>query len=150
VTPDTFEAVFATRPTHPYDFHLRLLAVQSFRELPQADSLTIANKRIANILRQAGVSNPGRLEAHLLREPAERQLANKLIEAAGWISPLISRGDYTAALKELAGLRDSIDTFFDKVLVMCDDEALRNNRLALLGNLSSLFQKIADISRLQN
>lgn len=150
VTPDTFEAVLATRPTRPYDFHLRLEAVQSFRDLPQADSLTIANKRIANILRQAGVSNPGRLKAHLLREPAEKQLAGKLIESAGWISPLISRGDYTAALKELAGLRDCVDTFFDNVLVMCDDEALRNNRLALLGNLSSLFQKIADISRLQN
>ncbi|HLD13603.1 MAG TPA: DALR anticodon-binding domain-containing protein, partial [Burkholderiales bacterium] len=86
----------------------------------------------------------------LLREEAEKNLAKQVADAAASVGPLFAAGDYGAALKRLAGLRPAVDAFFDKVMVMAEDTAVRNNRLALLNNLSELFLGAADISRLQN
>lgn len=148
ISTDSFEAVLACEPTRPLDFHYRLLAVQAFRRLAEAESLSAANKRINNILKQAGSVN-GSLQAGLLQDPAEQQLAADLESLRARVEPLLAANQYEEALTTLAGLRDSVDAFFDNVMVMCDDESLRNNRLALLASLRALFSRTADISRLQ-
>lgn len=148
VAADTFEAVLACQPTRPLDFHRRLLAVQAFRRLPEAASLAAANKRISNILKQA--DDPGRdFNATALADASEKSLAQQLTAVRAEVEPLLAGHQYEAALTRLAGLRDSVDAFFDNVMVMCEDTDLRNNRIALLAGLSAQFRRIADISRLQ-
>jgi glycyl-tRNA synthetase beta chain len=149
-TPDLFEAVVALRPTRPLDFDRRLRAVAAFRELPEAESLAAANKRVRNILRQAEAEQPSEPDLELLTEPAERDLAEQLASHAAAVEPDLAMGDYQAALGELAGLRPAVDRFFDEVMVMADDPAVRANRLALLGQMSTLFLRVADLSRLQS
>lgn len=148
VSHDVFEAVLARRPTRPLDFQRRLLAVQSFRKLPEAESLAAANKRIRNILKQVDVVN-GSLNKDILQAPAERELAMAIETLRERIEPLLADNEYEQALTSLAGLRDSVDAFFDNVMVLCEDENLKRNRIALLADLSDLFQRTADISRLQ-
>jgi len=150
ITVDTFEAVLSRRPTRPLDFHQRITAVEAFRKLPEAASLAAANKRIGNILRQADGKISASVNNKLLKETAERQLARELDRVRRKVTPLLDKNDYGTALAELAGLKQKIDTFFDEVLVMCDDAALKKNRLALLNSLHQLFLRTADISRLQN
>ena len=145
---ETFEAVVVRRPPTLIDFESRLKAVQQFIELDAASSLAAANKRIANILRQAEVSGSSAVKKKLLSDDAELELWQALTKVRERVEPLLTRRDYTAALTELAGLRDAIDRFFDDVMVMVDDDATRGNRLALLAELRALFLEIADISRL--
>jgi glycyl-tRNA synthetase beta chain len=148
VGPETFEAVYARRPLRPHDFDLRILAVTAFSELPEAKSLSAANKRIRNILKQATVDNQQKLVGSLLREPAEQTLAARLNELSTQVAPLFTEYRYGDALKALATLKNPVDTFFDQVMVMSDDADLRNNRLVLLNKLNELFLKVADISQL--
>ncbi|MEX2516165.1 MAG: DALR anticodon-binding domain-containing protein, partial [Gammaproteobacteria bacterium] len=138
-------------PTRPFDFHQRLLAVEAFRQLPEATSLAAANKRISNILKQADnvAANAG-MDETILQDSAEKQLAKELATLQLKVEPLLANNQYTEALTLLAGLRDSVDAFFESVMVMCEDENLRNNRIALLASLRDLFRRIADISRLQD
>jgi glycyl-tRNA synthetase beta chain len=150
ISADNFEAVLMRKPVQPYDFHRRLNAVVQFRKLPEAESLAAANKRISNILKQAGNQDNNDFSVDLLQEDAEQKLATALDSVKEKVNPLLDSSEYELALSELAGLRDDVDTFFDDVMVMCDDEAVKNNRLALLNQLSNLFLKTADISRLQN
>jgi glycyl-tRNA synthetase beta chain len=150
VAPDTFEAVLAQRPTRPTDFDARLRAVTAFRQLPEAESLAAANKRISNILRKAEEAIPATVDTGLLQEDAERSLNAQVEAMAKTVAPLYAARDYEAALKQLAGLREVVDSFFDKVMVMADDAAVRGNRLALLKRLSGLFLEVADLSVLQN
>ena len=145
---ETFDAVLARQPASLVDFERRLQAVQAFIELDAAASLAAANKRIANILRQAGDDAGDDVKEKLLAEPAEESLFKALGSASDKVQPLLAEHRYTEALSELAGLRDAVDTFFDDVMVMADDKALRGNRLALLGQLRALFLDVADISRL--
>ena len=147
--PDEFEAVLECRPTRLLDFDRRLRAVAEFRQLPAAESLTAANKRIGNILRRAEESPPSQVDLGLLQEDAEINLARCLGEVAAEVAPLLDAGFYGEALNRLAGLREPVDKFFDQVMVMTDYSTLRRNRLALLQNLSSLFLRVADFSRLQ-
>ena len=147
VSPAVFDAVQACRPAQPHDFNLRVLAVGEFLRLPEADSLVTANKRISNILKQAQYTSESIVDEALLLEKTERDLY-KQMHASGVVEHGAS-GDYIARLTALAGLRDYVDAFFDEVMVMCDDVALRNNRLALLNELRQLFLATADISRLQ-
>lgn len=147
VSPAVFDAVQACRPAQPLDFNLRVLAVGEFLRLPEADSLVAANKRIGNILKQAQYSAASPIDEALLVEKTERDLHNQMRASAA-----IQRGasgDYVARLTALAGLKDYVDAFFDEVMVMCEDDALRNNRLALLSELRQSFLAVADISRLQ-
>lgn len=144
---DEYEAVLAIHPTAPLDFMLRMHAVRTFRQLPAADSLSAANKRINNILKKTAQSLP--TEIGPLLEPAEKNLLAAAKAASTDISPLLDRQNYAQALSRLAHLKDSVDAFFDDVMVNTEDPALRNSRLALLSMLSNLFMKIADISRLQ-
>ena len=147
VSPAVFDAVQACRPTRPHDFNLRVLAVGEFLQLPEADSLVTANKRIRNILRQADYSGDTGADETLLVEKTEKDLY-KQMHACGTVEH-VGRGDYGAVLSALAGLRDQVDAFFDEVMVLCDDMKLRNNRLALLSELRKLFLTSADVSRLQ-
>jgi glycyl-tRNA synthetase beta chain len=145
---ETFDAVMVRQPSSLLDFDRRLAAVQTFARLEQAESLAAANKRIANILRKAGDPAGLSIKKKLLQDDAELALFSALKSAQQKVEPLFALRRYAAALNELADLRDPVDRFFDEVLVMTDDEALRNNRLALLGELRALFLDVADISRL--
>lgn len=144
-----FEAVLARQPRRPLDFDQRMRAVRAFRALPEADSLAAANKRIRNILRKSDTAIPASYDATLLQEPAEKALAVALQDLDRQTRPLFEQRDYTNALCQLAALQAPVDTFFDDVMVMADDVALRDNRLALLQSLSELFLQVADISLLQ-
>ncbi|MGB5425830.1 MAG: glycine--tRNA ligase subunit beta [Gammaproteobacteria bacterium] len=144
-----FEAVLARQPRRPLDFDQRMRAVRAFRALPEADNLTAANKRIRNILRKSDTAIPASYDATLLLEPAEKALSVALQDLDGQTRPLFEQRDYTNALCQLAALQAPVDTFFDDVMVMADDVALRDNRLALLQSLSELFLQVADISLLQ-
>ena len=148
LTPELFESVRVRRPPSLLDFDQRLRAVAAFVELEPAATLAAANKRIANILRQADYDGGAAIDATLLSESAEKALHTALQAADRDIRPLLQRRDYTAALARLAGLRDAVDRFFDAVMVMTDDDELRRNRLALLSELRGLFLEVADISRL--
>lgn len=151
INADVFAAVLARQPTKPFDFHQRILAVQHFCKLPQAQALTAANKRVSNILKKEdGVSSHSKINPGLFQQPQEHTLADLLTLKSKEVEQLCQQGKYTEALTNLAGLQQSIDDFFDHVMVMVDDEKIRNNRLALLMNLRNLFLQIADISMLQN
>ncbi len=143
---ETFDAVLARRPTSLVDFESRLSALKSFLKLKEAASLAAANKRIANILKKE--STEATVDAALLTDPAETALADALGTAQNQTAPLIAARDYGQALTQLAALRDPIDRFFDDVMVMADDPAVRSNRLALLREVRALFGDIADVSRL--
>ena len=145
---ETFDAVLARAPSSLLDFERRLHAVQAFLELEPAASLAAANKRIANILRQAGEQDDATVKEKLLKEPAEIALRAALDDARKFVAPLLEERHYAEVLTALAALREPVDTFFDDVLVMVDDKAVKSNRLALLGELRALFLDVADISRL--
>ncbi|MCJ7451021.1 MAG: glycine--tRNA ligase subunit beta [Steroidobacteraceae bacterium] len=148
ITAEMFDAVLATRPASPLDFDSRLRALAEFLRLPDAQSLAAANKRIANILRKAPGPVGETIDENLLRDPAEQILGEQLTAIARMVEPKFQARNYTEALKDLAVLRGAVDEFFDSVMVMADDPALRANRLALLGRLRSLFMHAADLSRL--
>ena len=145
---DEFDAVMTVKPADPLDFMQRLAAVKAFRQLPEAESLAAANKRIRNILKKS--ESPAATTIGTLVETAELQLLNSANQAAVAIAPLLAQHDYTATLTRLAALRHDVDAFFDSVMVMCDDLPLRANRLALLNMLSEQFLTCADISKLQS
>ena len=144
-----FESVLARQPARPLDFDQRMRAVKAFHELAEADKLAAANKRIRNILRKADTAIPDNFDKALLQEPAEQALAAAIEALAAVVGPLFEKREYTEALRKLAALQSPVDAFFDAVMVMADDSALRDNRLALLNSLSELFLQVADISRLQ-
>ncbi|NOR66376.1 MAG: glycine--tRNA ligase subunit beta, partial [Woeseiaceae bacterium] len=148
LTPEMFAAVMAKRPVSLLDFDERLKAVAAFVKLEPASSLAAANKRIGNILKQAGVDKGASIDQSLITEPAETALFESVVKAQQAVAPLLESRDYTNVLTTLADLRDPVDGFFDAVMVMTDDEALRNNRLALLAELRAMFLNVADVSRL--
>ncbi|MDO8826995.1 glycine--tRNA ligase subunit beta [Methylophaga sp.] len=148
---DVFEAVLALQPTRPLDFMQRMQAVSAFRAMEQAEALAAGNKRIDNILRKNDAYEADhQLNPDLLEEPAEQQLAETLKRVSADVAPMMQQADYTGVLRRLADMRESIDAFFDEVMVMAEDEAIRHNRLALLNQTRALFLGVADISRLQN
>ena len=146
---DEIDAIVSLNPTRFDQVLPRLKALQAFRALPQADALAASNKRIRNILKQAGAVPVTTVDPALLRDPAEQQLAQEVEALRAHVEAQLNAGHYAAALQALASLRPAVDAFFDKVMVMAEDTALRHNRLALLANLSNLFLGAADISKLQ-
>ncbi|MEO8384289.1 MAG: glycine--tRNA ligase subunit beta [Betaproteobacteria bacterium] len=140
------DAAVAARP--PWgEFPGRLAAIREFTTLPEATSLAIANKRIGNILKKSD-QHFANVEASLLVEPAERSLYEALQAAKPVFEKYFAAGDYTGALKSLAPLKVPVDAFFDGVMVNAEDPKLRANRLALLADLHSLMNKVADLSKL--
>jgi len=148
VSTEMFDAVLATRPASPLDFDARLRALVEFLRLPEALALAAANKRIANILRKATEAVGDKVDAERLIDPAEQILGEQVEAIARQVEPRFAARDYTVALQSLAVLRNAVDAFFDSVMVMADDAALRANRLALLKRMQGLFMHAADLSRL--
>lgn len=146
---DTIQAVLARRPTRPADFDARMKAVSHFRTLDAAQSLAAANKRVSNILAKTDEPLNERVNASVLKEDEEIRLAMQVTVLRDKLEPYFAEGRYQEALVELAELRDTVDAFFDKVMVMDEDPALRVNRLTLLEKLRELFLQVADISLLQ-
>ncbi|MHB8424231.1 MAG: glycine--tRNA ligase subunit beta [Gammaproteobacteria bacterium] len=146
---DVFAAIRAQQPHRPLDFHHRVQAVNAFLALPQAASLAVANKRIANILRQAGRRQQVEVLAAKFNMPEEHALHEKILALRQDIAPLLEKGDYAETLRRLAALRTPVDKFFEAVLVMDTDPGVRENRLALLASLSALFLHTADLSLIQ-
>jgi glycyl-tRNA synthetase beta chain len=149
ISAEVYLAVHARRPTRPLDFDRRVKAVEAFRQRPEAGALAAANKRVSNILaKQSENTVHDTVDASLLQDPAELALAEQVNHQTDTVLPLFEKGDYTAALHSLAVLHQPVDRFFDEVMVMADNEAVRNNRLALLNRLRNLFLRVADISLL--
>lgn len=148
VTTEMFDAVLDTRPASPLDFDDRLRALAAFLKLPEAASLTAANKRISNILRKAGEQPNPRVDPGLLQDADERKLATELEALRTDVERLVTSRRYAEALGKLAALRPAVDAFFDRVLVMADDVRVRANRLALLAALQRLFLLTANLARL--
>jgi glycyl-tRNA synthetase beta chain len=148
VAHSVIDAVLALRPTSPLDIDLRIAAVAEFQKLEEATSLAAANKRIGNILRKVEGDISNDYDHTLFTEAAEKNLAAQLEKVSALVEPLFAIRNYTDGLKQLAQLRDPVDQFFDDVMVMSDDAAIRQNRLALLKRLNLLFTQVADLSLL--
>jgi len=149
ISAETFEAVAASHSTTPLDFNHRIQAVQQFLQLPEAQALAAANKRVSNILKkQDNVNLPEQLNEKLFEHDAERTLAEQIHKQEKAVAKLYKQAKYTESLSELAILKDPVDNFFDKVMVLDEDEEKRHNRLALLTHLRTLFSQVADISLL--
>jgi glycyl-tRNA synthetase beta chain len=144
------DSVLAKRPAYLAAVPRQLEAVKAFQALPEAESLAAANKRVANILRQAAEKGESftRVDRKELKEAAEISLFDALQKAAGSANQLFERGDYAGYLKTFAVLKAPVDVFFDKVMVMAEQKSLRQNRLALLADLRQAMNRVADISKL--
>ncbi|MFN8768824.1 MAG: glycine--tRNA ligase subunit beta [Lysobacteraceae bacterium] len=143
-----FDAVAATTPVSLADFAERLAALQRFAELPEAAALAAANKRARNILKKVEGALPEAIDASKLVEPAERELHDALVAALADTDASLAARDYVAVLSRLAALRAPVDAFFDGVMVMAEDPAVRDNRLALLKALADRFAAVAAIEQL--
>lgn len=148
VSAELFAAVRARSPTSPLDFHRRLLALHAFLARPAAASLSAANKRIANILRSAAESDTAGVDPSLLREPEEQTLRAAYLLLLPQYRQRLDDFDYGGALELLASLEAPLAAFFDEVMVMSEDDALRVNRLAMLAGIRETLLQLADFSLL--
>lgn len=146
---DNVEAVARLNISHPLDFDQRVRAVSTFRNLPEAEALAAANKRIANILKKISGEVSENVAVGLFVEPQETALFEAIQTKQEQVSKLYQSGNYQQALIELASLRSVVDDFFDGVMIMADDELLKNNRIAMLSQLRGQFLQVADLSYLQ-
>ena len=144
------DAVLSQNPVRLSLVPRQLEAVKAFQALPEAESLAAANKRVANILKQAQAKGESfnKTERKALKEPAELALFTALQLTTSNAVPLYERGDYTGYLKSFAVLKQPVDAFFDSVMVMAKEDDLRHNRLALLCDLRDAMNRVADISKL--
>ena len=148
MSADVFDAVSALSPPRPLDFDKRINAVSAFRKLAEAESLAAANKRVGNILKKSASDDKVSVDEGLLSEDAEKKLYHVLNDLSQMVEPMFDAGDYESALSRLSSLRDPVDAFFDSVMVMAEDEAIKRNRIALLSTMNQLFLRAADLSRL--
>ena len=147
-TPEMLDAVLANRPRSPLDAVTRLAALKDFLLLPDAIVLAGINKRIANILKKTQVSRDWVVDPQALSEEAERALHQALTELRDPVLDSTRQRRYADSLQALVGLRAPVNDFFDRVMVMDEDAAKRNNRLALLRDVQVLLGGVADLSRL--
>jgi len=146
---DIVDAVAYSRPGMLYDCDLRIRALAEFQSHEAAAALAAANKRIGNILKKQGLA-ADTVDQKLFQEDAEKQLYRQLLELKDGVAQQFTQGRYLQGLQRLAELRPAVDRFFDEVMVMVDDEGLKNNRLALLDELLQSFRLVADFSRIQS
>ena len=147
---DIVDAVLNSNIEMLYDSHQRILAVNEFQQNEAATALAAANKRISNILRKQNADINPEVNIDLLGEAAEKELFRQLTELQQEVSVLFGNNQYLQGLNQLASLRPAVDQFFDDVMVMTEDEAIKNNRLALLKQLSDSFLQVADFSCIQS
>jgi glycyl-tRNA synthetase beta chain len=150
VSVETFHAVTGVEFSSIADFDRRIHAVIQFSHLPEAAALAAANKRIRNILKKADSDIPPSVDAALFKLDEEQQLNEQVVAMNTRVLPLLESGDYEGTLIALAGLQGPVDRFFDEVMVMDEDLAVRGNRLALLNGLGNLFLEVADVSHLHS
>ncbi len=148
VAVEIYESVLACHPTTLIDFDRRIKAVLQFQQLPEASSLAAANKRVSNILKKQEKTYFKATNSALFEFEAEHELAKQLAERSKIVDALYEKADYEKALTELSSLKEPIDQFFNTVMIMVDDEKKKQNRLALLTSIRTLFTKVADISLL--
>jgi len=142
------EAVLAQRPERIDHVPDRLAAVKAFEALPEADALAAANKRIVNILRKTEADAAPAVDRARLSAGAEHDLWQAFQHLAPLVDEHYASGDYTSALKALASAKPAVDRFFEDVMVMADDPAVRANRLALLRGVAATMNRVADLSKL--
>jgi glycyl-tRNA synthetase beta chain len=142
------DAVVSSRPQRLGDIPKRLAAVRAFAALPEAASLAAANKRVGNILKKVSDGVTAKVDAALLKEPAEVALNAALAEVKPKADAAFDKGDYTSSLQSLAALKAPVDAFFDAVMVNAEDAALRKNRLGLLAVLHQAMNRVADLAKL--
>ncbi len=143
---DVVEAVLAVRFDDLVDARARVEAVDRFRGSPEFEPVAVAFKRVVNILK--GVDYNNKVDPARFESTEEKDLHARYQEIGGKFSALITGGDYKGALRELAKLRPPVDALFDNCMVMAEDTQVRDNRLALLGEIAGLFSQMADFSRL--
>lgn len=149
ISPDVFLSVNALGLTQPLDIKQRVEGVNAFKNSPAAESLSAANKRVANLLSKADGVASTNTDLDRLTEPAEQTLLKALNGLESRVSACVEDRDYKGALSLLSELREPLDGFFDDVMVMTDDADLKSQRLSLLRRIRTLFLNIADISLLQ-
>jgi glycyl-tRNA synthetase beta chain len=144
------ESIVSQRPDRLAIVPAQLAAVKSFAALTESESLSAANKRVANILRKAEESKEviGNVNASLMLDSEEKALHAALLNVTPTANKLFESGDFTGYLKSFAALKAPVDAFFDKVMVMAEDKSVRANRLALLRELRDAMNKVADLSKL--
>ena len=147
-TAQEVDAVLSLNPRRLSDVSARLAAVRAFAALPEAASLAAVNKRVGNILKKVEGEVTARVDAALLKEPAEVALNAALAGAKPRADAAFECGDYAASLQSLAALRTPVDAFFNTVMVNAEDPALRTNRLGLLATLHAAMNRVADLSKL--
>jgi glycyl-tRNA synthetase beta chain len=128
------------------DTLLRVKAIETLKEQPDFEPLSIAFKRVGNILKKSELDKTLNVDTNLLQDNAEKELYKAVQSSRKEIESLTKKGDYDEALKKIALLRPFVDDFFDNVMVMADDEKLKQNRISLLSEISVLFGNIADFS----
>lgn len=143
-------AVASINPSNVVDFENRIAAVEAFSQLPEAENLAAANKRIQNILKKTDEQVPVKTDDGLFELDQERSLFEMISRKENDIEPLLADKNYQQILISLVELKQPIDDFFDHVMVMAEDKAIRQNRLSLLQRVHHLFYKVADISVLQD
>jgi glycyl-tRNA synthetase beta chain len=152
-----FDALADRGVTHPLDLWQRAQALTLFLDSKEAEPLIVANKRVKNILSkqhilpldaEALLMIDSRIDSGLLKEPSEKTLVQSLKKVTGIVEPLIEKRDYQAALVELSKLQKPVDDFFEAVMVMDKDEAIKNNRLHILQALQVVFSCVANVSLL--
>jgi glycyl-tRNA synthetase beta chain len=148
VSAQHFDAVVGVAHDSLPDFDQRLKAIGVFANLPEAPALAAANKRIRNILKKTDDVIPGEVDPALLSETAEHALHTAVEQAIAATDPLLAERDYVGVLSRLSRLRPQVDAFFDNVMVMADDPAVRGNRLALLKRLADRFAAVAAVEQL--
>ena len=147
---DIVDAVACDRPKVLWDCDRRIQALNQFQANDAALALAAANKRIANILKKQKPDPGVEVIVERFELEAENQLYQQLVKSQARVEPLFVKGKYLQGLNELAKLRPAVDQFFDQVMVMVDDELIRNNRLALLAQMLGCFRRVADFSRIQS
>ena len=148
VSHAVLNAVLTVASSNLLDVKKRIAAVIAFARLEEAEALAAANKRISNILKKASAAKQQTFDEDLLEEEAEIILAGSLANIRGQVDQYMQSLAYDLALQSLSTLRTDIDNFFDGVMVNCENEAVKNNRIALLATVQSMFQQVADISEL--
>ena len=146
---DTFNSIPSLKIISPMEKDRRIKAVNEYRELPEAHSLSAANKRITNILKKSVEKNHGAWNQKLLIDDSEKKLAEKISSLRPQLETLFNERKYVGYMKKLAELNDAVNNFFESVMIICDEKDIQHNRVALLHDLQDLFGKIADIGKIQ-
>ncbi len=144
---DIVAAVLAQQPDRLNDLTAKLQAVAAFKQLPEAAALAAANKRVQNLLKKAD-AELGAVNESLLQQAEEQALFAAAQALQPKIAAAVAGNDFQTALTELAAIKPQVDAFFDGVMVMADDAAVKQNRLNLLNQLAGQMNAVADISRL--